>query len=322
MTLKIDLADRKILYELERDSRQSNKQIAKKVGLSEMVVGNRIKRLVESKVIDYFFVKTNPALLGYFHIKVFLRLHNLTQEELSKLVQELKSQKGIFWLVNLRGKYDLTLSLYVKSIFEFSQRYQDVFQKWEPYILDRKILFLEKGFTYNQSHLWPKQKHQEIVYTKGSEEKIELDETDLKILRILNLEGRKPLIEIASQVGVSADTVKYRLNQLEKKGLITGYGSKINFAKMGNSYTLIFLKMQNMNSEKYLKLETWARFDSHVIVMIKTLGDHEIEIEVITSDKNELDQIIKTLRDNFVTEIKDYEILEVTEEVRLTYFPF
>ncbi len=320
--LKLDLSDKKILYELDKYSRQSNKQIAKKVGLSEQVTGNRIKRLIDNNIIDYFHVKTNPMALGYFHAKSYLRFHNLTQDKFNQLVEELKHQPRIFWLAALRGKYDLIVSIYIKSIAEFSQRYQELFKQWEPYILDRKILFLEKAFTYNQSHLWPKQPHQEIIYTKGCEEKIELDETDIKILRILNQEGRKPLVEIAKQINTSADTVNYRIKNLEKKGLITGFGAKINFSNMGNNYSIIFFKMQNMNSEKYLKLETWAKFNQKVVVLMKTLGDHEVEIELITSNQEELDHDIKSLREEFLSEIKDYEILEVTKEHRLTYFPF
>ena len=73
MTVKIDLKDKKILYELDRNSRQSNNQIAKKVGLSEQVVGHRIRRLQELGIIEYFYVKTNPSALGYMHIKIYLR---------------------------------------------------------------------------------------------------------------------------------------------------------------------------------------------------------------------------------------------------------
>ena len=36
----------------------------------------------------------------------------------------------------------------------------------------------------------------------------------------------------------------------------------------------------------------------------------------------EIDELMKSLRDHFVSEIKDYEILEVTREHRMTYYPF
>lgn len=321
ISLKLDLKDKKILYELDRNSRQSNKQVAQKVGLSEQVVGLRIKRLIDLGVIEYFFVKTNPSLLGYLHVKINLRLHNITQQKQNELLQELNQRKGIFWLSSIRGKYDLVVSIYVKSIAEFSQRYEEILGKWGNYILERNILLLEKAYTYTKAFFIGKQKSEEIVYTKG-EGQVALDSLDEELLKILNQEGRKPLVDIAKALGTSADTVSYRIKSLQKKGVITGFGAKIDFSKVGHSYHIIYLKLQNMNQQKFLKLETISKLNPNVIIYVQTIGDHDVELEVEISNKEELDWLLKELRDNFVTEIKNYELLEVTREHRMTYFPF
>jgi len=49
--VKIDLKDRKILYQLDLNSRQSLTQIGKNVGLKKDVVSYRIKRLQDEGVI-------------------------------------------------------------------------------------------------------------------------------------------------------------------------------------------------------------------------------------------------------------------------------
>ena len=77
-----------------------------------------------------------------------------------------------------------------------------------------------------------------------------------------------------------------------------------------------------MNFQKHKKLEQLSQLNRNIIIFIKTIGDHDIELEVETTNSNELDQLMKTLRDHFVSEIKDYEILEVTREHRMTYYPF
>ena len=245
--IKIDLKDKKILYELDRDSRQSNKQIAKGVGLSEQVVGNRIRRFQDLGVIEYFFVKTNPSILGFMHIKIYLRLHNITKEKEEELLKDLNQQKNIYWLSSLRGKYDLVASIYVKNIAEFSKKYEEIFGKWRDYILERNVIVLEKGFTYTKAYLIPKQKSEAIIYSIGEEKEIKLDQIDISILKVLNKDGRKPLIDIAKQLKVSSDTIRYRINNLKKSGIITGFGIKINYKKLNNQYHLIFLKLQNMN---------------------------------------------------------------------------
>jgi DNA-binding Lrp family transcriptional regulator len=322
MVVKIDLKDRKILYELDLDSRQSNKQIARKVGLSEQVIGNRIKRLIELKVIEYFYVKINPALLGYLHVRIFLRLHNITKQKEEELISQLNHEKGVFWLCSLRGKYDLTCSLGVKNMFEFSKRYEEIFARWGDYILNRNIVLVEKADIFPKKYLWPQQKPQSIIYTKGSEEKQELSDFDLGLLSLLNKNGRLTLIELGRKLNASSDTVNYHISNLRKRGIITGFGAKIDFNQLGNSFYLISIKMQNMNNEKYLKLQTLSKFNKNIIYFIKALGDHDIDLELETSSKEELDQLIKSLRDNFVTEIKDYEILEVIKEHHIYYYSF
>src|SRR3989344_8756620 len=189
MNIKTDLKDRKILYELDKDSRQSNKQIAKKVSLSEQVVGNRIKRLLELKIIDYFQVKINPATLGYLHVKIYLRFHNLSTEKKEQLVQELQTRPGVFWLVSLRGKYDLGVSIYVKNLTEFSQNYESLLGRWGEYITNRNVILLEKAYTYTKTYLVPQQ-NRELFEYGGGKEIVSLDEVDFLLLQILNREGR------------------------------------------------------------------------------------------------------------------------------------
>lgn len=322
MEIKPDLKDKKLLYELDKDSRQTNKQIAKKVGLSEQSVGNRIKQLISSGVIEYFFVKTNPSLLGYFHIKVYLRLTNMTQKKEKELIEHLMKQKNIFWLASLRGKYDLVISMYAKNMVDFSEKYAEIFKDWAEYISGRNVVMLEKAFTYTKAYLLENKTPEKIVYSVGKEKQVELDKTDEKILRILNAEARSSLVEISNKINVSPDTVNYRINNLQKKGIITGFGVKIDFTKIKGNYYLLFLKLQNMNQQKYEKIQILAETNRNIIIFIKTLGDHDLEFEIETQSNEDLDKIIKLLRDNFTNEVKDYEILELTREHRITYFPF
>ena len=112
------------------------------------------------------------------------------------------------------------------------------------------------------------------------------------------------------------------MKNLKKKGVITGFGVKIDLRKLNSSNYIIFLKLQNMNKEKYKELETLVKLNHNNIYFLKAIGDHDIELELEITNKEELDNFMKTLRDHLVTEIKDYEILEVIREHRMTYYPF
>lgn len=58
--------------------------------------------------------------------------------------------------------------------------------------------------------------------------KPELDEIDNKILALLLDNARLPTATIAKQVGIARTTAIARISALEKKGVIAGYGLRLN----------------------------------------------------------------------------------------------
>ena len=63
--------------------------------------------------------------------------------------------------------------------------------------------------------------------------KTELDAIDLRILRLLSADGRSSYQAIADAVGLSRPAVMERVKRLEEAGFITGYGARVDRAKVG-----------------------------------------------------------------------------------------
>lgn len=60
-----------------------------------------------------------------------------------------------------------------------------------------------------------------------------LDATDRKILELLQADARMPNTEIAKQVDLVPSAVLERIRRLEKKGVIEGYGVRVNPKALG-----------------------------------------------------------------------------------------
>ena len=58
--VKVDIKDKKILYHLEINSRQSFNSIGKKVGLSKVNVAYRVKKLQEKGIIKILAAPLQP----------------------------------------------------------------------------------------------------------------------------------------------------------------------------------------------------------------------------------------------------------------------
>jgi Lrp/AsnC family leucine-responsive transcriptional regulator len=61
----------------------------------------------------------------------------------------------------------------------------------------------------------------------------QLDDTDIRILKVLQAEGRIAVVELAEQVNLSATACHKRIQKLEQAGVIAGYGAHVSLRALG-----------------------------------------------------------------------------------------
>ncbi|MFT6557170.1 Lrp/AsnC family transcriptional regulator [Sneathiella sp.] len=86
-----------------------------------------------------------------------------------------------------------------------------------------------------------------------------LDDRDLKILRVLQKDGRIPKNQLATQVNLSPTACWERLKRLEEIGIIEGYGARLCLTKLGPTAT-IFMQVE-LSSHR---AEDFDRFEQAV----------------------------------------------------------
>jgi Lrp/AsnC family leucine-responsive transcriptional regulator len=70
----------------------------------------------------------------------------------------------------------------------------------------------------------------------------DLDRIDLKILRLLQADGRLPNLKLAEAVGLSATAVLARTQRLQREGVIQGYEARLDPHKLGRGM-LVFVEV-------------------------------------------------------------------------------
>ena len=72
---------------------------------------------------------------------------------------------------------------------------------------------------------------------------IKLDDRDLKILAVLQAEGRITKTELATRVNLSPTPCWERLKRLEDAGVIEGYGARVSLTALG-PLTIVFMEAE------------------------------------------------------------------------------
>lgn len=123
-------------------------------------------------------------------------------------------------------------------------------------------------------------------------ERIDLDETDLNILNVLERDARASYTSIGQKVGLSTPSVIERIRKLEDKGVIKGYKTEIDYCKAGFPiHVFICIKQDNYIHGIPKMINAMDNVSSFWMIS----GDHDYMLEVFLRDNNELNDLLDDL---------------------------
>lgn len=130
-----------------------------------------------------------------------------------------------------------------------------------------------------------------------------MDALDWKIIGEMNANCRTPLSKLAKKLRVGRNVVAYRLNNLNKKGIIKSHICSIDPGKLGYKTYKIYFKTRNKPSEKLF--ESALSGDKQVISFVKTEGSFDYSCVIAMKNVAELDRFLTRLKSEFRDAVRD-----------------
>ncbi|NNE28889.1 MAG: Lrp/AsnC family transcriptional regulator [Saprospiraceae bacterium] len=114
---KIDKIDLKIIKILQENSKITNLDLSKKIGLSPAPTLERVKKLEQSGVIESYHAQINPNAIG-LSVKTFVLVSLAWQKEnaLNEFLSKIKSIKEITECYIITGEADFLIKVICKDI--------------------------------------------------------------------------------------------------------------------------------------------------------------------------------------------------------------
>lgn len=119
---------------------------------------------------------------------------------------------------------------------------------------------------------------------------VKIDDTDRKILKILDENSRSTYTDIAQEVGVSEATVRNRVHCLEKHNIIKKYTVEFNPKDIG--YDMVCILGLDVKPQYLLEAVDQIRDFDEVRWAAKSTGDHMVMAEIWARDTEELSKLI------------------------------
>ncbi len=318
MSLKLDLKDKQILFQLDQNARQSNTEIAKKVKLSKDAIGYRIKRLEKQEIIRGYRAVIDCSRIGYLFYRVFLNLMDMPPEKLNSLIEFLKTRKNVWWIAKLDGAWNFGFAIWVKSNKEFKEFYDQLSLKFRQNIKERLICFIVSYKNLSRNYLLESKEEEIKITSVGEGEKQEFDSTDLIILKSLAENARTPLIDLAQKLKVDSMTIYHRIKKLEKKGIIQGYKVDLDSRKLGRDFYSVKINLKEVSKQKEIK--NFILTLPEVTAVMEAIGSYDVEFDLEVESSEKYFKILEELENRFDF-IREVIYFRVLKNYKVLYMP-
>ncbi len=305
----LDLKDRKILFELDKNARSTNSNIAKEVGLSKDSVGYRIKQLEKRKVLSGYRTIINYPKIGYTRHRVAFQLIDIKTKTINEMISFLKKEKGIWGVGHNDGEWDITMMYYSKRNTEFYGFYQRFMNEFRKFVKDKLIGEVLKYDELGRNYLInnKSRKFTRIIF---EEERVNCDELDLEILSLLSHNARIKLIDLAEKLKLSSMLIHQRIKKLEKNKIIEGYKADINILELGRDYYGVKMNLKNYLEKDKIFEEIYKIPEMTAVLYAINGYDLEFDLEILGTKKYH--EIVNSLRTKFST-IREIKMIRSIE---------
>ncbi len=206
----LDEIDIALIRELELDARQSYEQLASKLSVSSSTVGRRLQRLSDERII-HIATMPNPLALGY-RARACLAM-NAYPGKIDEVVKIVSSYPNIQHVTITTGRYDIM----AWAVFQDLEKLF-LFVTGKPGTIPG-LANIETmvGFRLIKSS-WKFLSADDYVLPEF--DPLNLDDSDLKLIRALERNPKEYINKLAAQICMSQPATRKRLQNLIDSGVL------------------------------------------------------------------------------------------------------
>jgi Lrp/AsnC family leucine-responsive transcriptional regulator len=300
----LDLVDRRLLYELDGNSRLSTSDLARRLVQGRDRIEYRLERLSRNNILKQCTVTINPYRLGLTLYKTYLKVDQ-KHSEFEKILNYLDTHPRVYWIADCDGRWDLIFSTFARSPFEFHAIQQEILSKFSSLVISSSVFTLVNVWMNRKGYLVGKASASFLL--GGPPETISIDAFEWKLLRLLSKDARLSIVDLSQRLKSTEAIVKYRLARLEQAGLIVGYRAEINLTQINMMFFKAQLYLREYNKYKLKALRQFCEKHPNITYFIEQLGECDVEMELEVPSYHSYTAILNDIRREFGDLIKNIE---------------
>lgn len=320
--VKIDVKDKKLLYQLSVDGRVSYTQLAKKVSLSKNAVKYRVDRLKNEGVIKNFASTINLGSLNLTTFTLLLKFNDDIYKN-KEIIDYFRNYEFADWVITLSGDWDIFTEFVCKDFNHMFSIIEDIVKEFKETLNTYQVLFSRD--TLRVEHLiadFYKDIKFPILPVKDRRiEPHKIDKIDRRILNTLAEDSSLTAPEIADKLNLTMDIVRYRMKNLINNSVIVKFFPEISLPKLGYTEYLYTVKLKNVSPEKIIKIKNEIKNNPNVTYAFFDKISFNLVFVCAFSSSEGIDTLSRGLRSEFSEIIHEQDYFIIKEQILFNLFP-
>jgi len=321
--MELDVLDRKLLYFLDRDARQSIASLAKRLHIGRNVALYRINRLKEQGIIKGAFAEINNTMIGYYSFRIFFKLSNYTEMQQKEFFSFIEKNEDIMWFSRVLGKWDVDIVFMTKEIREFEKFRRNLFLNFNSIIEESEISLLTQIYHYPKDYLLGdvRKNFSPTILNINARSEYTIDGKDEELMRLLTKDAFIGIVDLAQKLKLSINTIKKKIKNLEKNNIILGYRLFLDAEKLGYLYYKLHISLKNYSEKDINSLKSWLASKSNVIYTDHYINGQDFEIELHLKSEAEYINFLEEINREYGRIIKDHFFITFYDVRVFKYLP-
>ncbi len=314
--------ERKVVSFVQHRANASVKDLAKLTGCSDRVVRYSLANLIDRKVLTRQ-VYLDVYRLGLSYSTLFISLVPEHKKQAARLVQFLKASPRVSYFVALGGDFDFCVDVCVRETIELLDFMQELSGEFGALINKKSHTVMASLTDYPLDLQGGGRKGQKpLTCGLGSRKRFVIDQTDHGLLSHLSNSPELSLAELARKMGISKSTIEYRLQRLEKAGVVCGYRYLTNGEQLGLQSFIHCVYLRGVSGHLRSQLIQFCEKSPNIKYHLECAGDWDFEFGTSVYTAHEVISVVNELQDQFGNVISKVKTIPLFLHHKVSKYPF
>jgi len=318
--LTLSSQDRRVLQTVLLQAEVPVEELARAVGTRVHTFRRTVAKLQECGVLLGKRAFINPQALGLLEYHVYLKQCEVVDTQRKKLVQELSALDGVGLLSELSGDLQYEVRLLSRSVSSL-MRISDGLSKQYQLHLEGMCQVYEQEYSgprYDSSS----NANIRSLYSGPTDAVLEIDQTDHQILSLLANTSYESMRRVAQIVGIPSTTLTYRINRLQRTGVISGYYYLCDVKPASHMPTILLMRTRLLDEERRKALRQFCRKHPQIAYLDIMLGQWGARALMRAESHQQVLDVVHDLTSKFAPFIESIRVMPQLRFHRFSTYPF